>query len=192
MFKKYKQFIFGILVGALLFGGISAIADTQIQAFLSDIKVTLNGTPLQLDNPPIMYQDRTYLPVRKIAEAVGKQVDWNEASNTVVIEDKGVAVSSATPVIKDGVRIYLYKEEEQVTLMDIEQLFKKLFPNKQIHFGETPDRQLKIYIGESATDETYTGITVPFLYGSSTNLPGSTISYTDFKTIILPYLKSLE
>ena len=90
MFKKYKQFIFGILVGALLFGGISAIADTQIQAVLSDIKVTLNGVPMQFDNPPILYQDRTYLPVRKVAEAVGKQVDYDEASNTVVIADKGV------------------------------------------------------------------------------------------------------
>lgn len=93
---KYKQFIFGILIGALLFGGLSAIAETPIEAVLSDIKVTLNGTPLKLENPPIMYQDRTYLPVRKIAEAVGKNVDYDEASNTVVISDNAAAVDVDT------------------------------------------------------------------------------------------------
>lgn len=102
--KKYKQFIFGILVGALLFGGLSVIADNQIQAVLSDIKVTINGTPLQMDNQPISYQDRTYLPVRKIAEAVGKKVDWDETNNTVIIGEVAVAVNKADYISLDEAR----------------------------------------------------------------------------------------
>lgn len=81
-----KRFILGFLCGTLLFGGVSSLAQNEIiQAVLSDIKVQLNGSQMQLNDPVIVYNDKTYVPVRQIAEAIGKEVSFDDTSRTVLI-----------------------------------------------------------------------------------------------------------
>jgi hypothetical protein len=86
---KYKQFIAGILVGIILSIG-TVFADTQaIEVFFNNIKVSLNGEVLELNdatgNPvqPFIYAGSTYLPVRAVSEALGMEVKFNETTNTV-------------------------------------------------------------------------------------------------------------
>ena len=45
-----------------------------------------NGTPIEIDVPAEIINDRTMVPVRAIAEAFGSQVDWDEYSRTVLID----------------------------------------------------------------------------------------------------------
>ena len=47
-----------------------------------DIKVTINGQNLTMDQPPVLVNDRTLVPVRAIFEALGAKVDWNNDTNT--------------------------------------------------------------------------------------------------------------
>ena len=47
-----------------------------------DIKVTINGKNLTMDQPPVLVNDRTLVPVRAIFEALGAKVDWNNDTNT--------------------------------------------------------------------------------------------------------------
>lgn len=97
--KKRSSFAAGMLTMALLFGLVgTAYAAYQKQATLNyqDIKITLNG---ELVTPkdgagnivePFTIDGTTYLPVRAIANAMGLEVNWNGATNTVEI---------ATPVV---------------------------------------------------------------------------------------------
>ncbi len=68
---------------------------------LEEISVTLNGIRVQVDGKqivckdakgrtvsPLIYNDRTYIPVRAAASALGAKVDYNEKSKTVVIVKK--------------------------------------------------------------------------------------------------------
>lgn len=43
-----------------------------------DITVFLNGNRLEFDQPPIIYNDRTVVPMRKIFEELGMMVQWFE------------------------------------------------------------------------------------------------------------------
>lgn len=47
------------------------------------IKVKLNGKPLQLNNSPIIINNRTMIPFREISETCGVEVSWDEKKKTV-------------------------------------------------------------------------------------------------------------
>lgn len=46
---------------------------------------TVNGKAVTLDSPAFIQNDRTYTPVRFIAEALGAQVEWNATTRQAVI-----------------------------------------------------------------------------------------------------------
>ncbi len=48
----------------------------------SEITVILNNTKLSFDQPPVMINDRTMVPIRAIFEAIGYTVNWNDATQT--------------------------------------------------------------------------------------------------------------
>lgn len=46
----------------------------------------INGTPVQMNTAPEITNDRTFVPVRDLANALGiSKIDWNEASQTVTL-----------------------------------------------------------------------------------------------------------
>lgn len=48
-----------------------------------EIKVFVNGEPVEFDVPPVIVDDRTLVPLRAIFEALGADVEWNGAARTV-------------------------------------------------------------------------------------------------------------
>jgi peptidoglycan endopeptidase LytE len=63
---------------------------------------TINGQPVSLDSSVMIKNDRTFVPLRFIAESVGKYVNWDENRNAVSISsDKPVMMMadvSPTPL----------------------------------------------------------------------------------------------
>ena len=58
----------------------------------SDI-YSYNGTLMKMDTAAVIYEQRTYVPVRYIAEAFGAEVTWDQKTSTVGINrNKGVEV----------------------------------------------------------------------------------------------------
>ena len=57
----------------------------EIVIFIGQPFATVNGAPVQLDVPAFIEADRTFLPVRFIADNLGAEVDWNDADRTVII-----------------------------------------------------------------------------------------------------------
>ena len=46
----------------------------------------INGTPVQMNTAPEITNERTFVPVRDLANALGiSKIDWNEASQTVTL-----------------------------------------------------------------------------------------------------------
>ena len=45
----------------------------------------INGEPVQLDSPAFIENDRTYVPMRFLAEALGATVEWNAETQEVII-----------------------------------------------------------------------------------------------------------
>ena len=59
----------------------------------SDVKVDLNGQILNFDQPPIIVDGRTLVPLRGIFEAMGATVDWHQDTQTVTSSLEGVEIS---------------------------------------------------------------------------------------------------
>jgi hypothetical protein len=77
--KKYKHFVIGFLVGAILFS--IAPVSAAIEEFLcykADYKVMINGSEyISKDLPILNYKGNTYAPFRPILEKAGLSVNWN-------------------------------------------------------------------------------------------------------------------
>lgn len=59
--------------------------DTILEIFIGEPFAILNGAPVELDAAAFIENDRTYLPLRLIAESLGAEVIWNAAARTITI-----------------------------------------------------------------------------------------------------------
>ena len=71
-----KKFILGTITGAAIASTV-AIAATYTAA-PATFKVLVNGKEFTSDPPAMVINDRTYLPLRAIGNALGVPVDWND------------------------------------------------------------------------------------------------------------------
>ena len=60
-------------------------ADTEIRISVSADSATVNGERITLDTPAFIENDRAYMPVRFIAEALGATVSWDGTTSTATI-----------------------------------------------------------------------------------------------------------
>ena len=80
-----------VMLMAIIFM-MSIIASTAY-AQAPDIRVTVNGSYIEFDQPPIIQDGRTLAPVRMIFEALGAELEWNSAEYTAT------AVRGATTIV---------------------------------------------------------------------------------------------
>ena len=57
-----------------------------------DISVSVNDIILKFDQPPVIVNDRTLVPMRAIFEALGMNVEWNDAERKVTASGNGYTV----------------------------------------------------------------------------------------------------
>ena len=62
---------------------INVVDQSQYDEKLQEIKVKLNGKNIAFDQPPIIENGRTLVPLRAIFEALGASVDWDNDTQTV-------------------------------------------------------------------------------------------------------------
>ena len=114
-FQKAKYLVIGLVIGVLFSLLTSqAIASTgarAIEAIFNDIAIYLDGNKLDPKdangNPvePFIYNGTTYLPVRAIGEAIGRNVEWDAPNFSVYLgrrpDGTGAAMwlANLTPVV---------------------------------------------------------------------------------------------
>jgi|GEM_PF-1508892 Copper amine oxidase N-terminal domain. len=95
MKKEIKGFIAGVIMTTMLTGVAFADGAYQtINVLLNSVNIAVNGQRVQADN--ILYNDRTYVPLAVIAAMLGKDVVWDENTNTANINDKGNTIQSGS------------------------------------------------------------------------------------------------
>lgn len=131
MRKQWKSFWGGFLICLLLVSLIGSAAATvgrkTVEVDYNNIKVTMNGKAVVLADAngnavePFAISGTTYLPVRAVATALGLQVGWDGATNTVVLSSNSTNEQNKGSVIynKDGIKITFLgfqdkKEENQL------------------------------------------------------------------------------
>ncbi len=97
MKKNFKKILLGIIACAIILSttAIAASNSKMIEAFYTGIKLYIDGgeiTPKDAKGnivEPFIYNGTTYLPVRAVAEALGKDVVWDGANQSVYIGKEG-------------------------------------------------------------------------------------------------------
>ena len=101
--KKHAKKLLALTVAVALCLGIvgttgAATGKKALSATYKNIGITLNGEKIALKDAngkavePFIIDGSTYVPVRAVSEALGLDVDWNGADNTVVLKNKPVEV----------------------------------------------------------------------------------------------------
>lgn len=96
---NFRSMLAGCVIGAMVTSVVPAVGYDgvrTIQAVFKNIKICVDGvemTPRDTagkEVEPFIYNGTTYLPVRAVGEAVGKEVTYDSATNTVYLGKSGV------------------------------------------------------------------------------------------------------
>ena len=98
--QRAKDLVTGAIISALVVGVTPvALAKTglvNIPVQYSNIKVVVDGKELSTSKEPFIYDGTTYLPLRAVAEAVGKEVNWDNAAKVAYLGAKPAASAPQT------------------------------------------------------------------------------------------------
>ncbi|MBZ4669534.1 MAG: copper amine oxidase [Defluviitaleaceae bacterium] len=135
--KRFKDFILGFSIAAILFSvsNVNA-ADVlkNIQVFFKDMPVYVEGIRAELTQKPMLYNGTTYLPMRTVAQILGKNVLYDEKTGSIYIYSEG-----NEPVINMNQQ----KESNKVNDAEFVLYNIKIGDNKEHVINElgNPDRQ---------------------------------------------------
>ncbi len=94
-----------ILACSLIPAGAMAKFKEETAKIRPDFTIVIDGTERNFKRADgsaayaLVYQDSTYLPLRAIGEALGRNVNWNEATKTITLEGKRAASDSSNRYI---------------------------------------------------------------------------------------------
>lgn len=97
--KFLKGISLGFIAGTFIMGAMPTMAKSgvdYIDIVWRNIKICVDGVQMTPKDSagkelePFIYNGTTYLPVRAVAEAVGKDVTWDSSTSTVYIGKSGV------------------------------------------------------------------------------------------------------
>ena len=109
MKKTLKGYVMGFLSASLLVTGIGYAANTTTlyDVLVEGVKIVVDGQKINPTDAngnsvePIIYNGTTYLPVRAVANALGKAVYWDGPNYTVYLGDMGGKLEYPTTMLKD-------------------------------------------------------------------------------------------
>lgn len=93
-----KGILAGVLAGAITVCSFPVVANS-IETVMNSVNIKLNGTKVASANEnyelqngksvpfSILYEGTTYLPIRKVSELLSVDIDWENESRTVIIDD---------------------------------------------------------------------------------------------------------
>lgn len=119
---RMQGLLAGILVGAIGIGGtvLAKTGKEMIEVSYQNIKIFMDGEEVDARDAngqkvePFIYNGTTYLPVRAVGQAVGKEVNWDGVEKVVYLGAKPGNVENWLDVCGP----YLYKKGEEFRLTD--------------------------------------------------------------------------
>lgn len=68
--------------------GYTNMIQRPVNAIFRNIRLIYNGEVIETYNEPFVVDGITYVPIRVVAETLGKYVHWDESSSTITISDQ--------------------------------------------------------------------------------------------------------
>jgi hypothetical protein len=122
----------------------------KIDAYFKNIKIYVNGKQQTTDLEPFIYGNVTYVPIRLIATALNKNVYWDQATNSVKINDKEqTTIDDVTNLqnqltLKEN-QLNQLRYENAVLRTKISDLEKELSDSKR-YSGKDAAKDLRAYL----------------------------------------------
>lgn len=88
--RAKKVLFLTVLMGTCFTAGVFASDGIEkVDAFLRpDFQIVLDGQDVELDTPALIYDDKSYLPLKAIAGLVNVDVKWEERSKTIYLNTR--------------------------------------------------------------------------------------------------------
>lgn len=106
---KKRNLFYSIVVFVLITATIltaSAAVGKQITVHYNDVKLVVDNKPVTPKDAggnvvePFIYNGTTYLPIRAVGEALGKNVSWDGATKTVYVGNRNDVTNYLTEVLE--------------------------------------------------------------------------------------------
>ena len=147
---KKKWIVLGttlIMTAAMAFPAMAAI-DYETARLRPDFTIVIDGKEKNFKRADgsaafaLVYEDSTYLPLRAIGEAIGRNVNWDESTKTITLEGQREVQASSNKVVEgkpENVSVQIRKDFT-IVIDGKEQTFqsasgKKIYP--LLHEGST-------------------------------------------------------
>jgi len=123
---------------------VTLISKNRVEMLIGQKTIFSNGTPKEIDVAPLLKsaEGRTYLPARYVAEALGYDVVWDEATQTVLCWPKGEARPDVSAVVTKVV-----EEKRKAEAAQNPQLPPNLLPTDKSEGKPEEVRQLEGIFG---------------------------------------------
>lgn len=85
--KRMKDVTVGIVLGGVLFSGVSYAASTSIEVNFQSLKYFFDGVEKKApsDQQGFIYKGTTYVPLRFVSEALGKKVGYEGKTSSIYV-----------------------------------------------------------------------------------------------------------
>ena len=122
MKRELKGFAVGVIVTVMLLSTVAYSEGVRqtIEVLFNSVNLEVNGKKVEADN--ILYKGTTYVPLRAVAEMLGKEVGWDQDTRTASIDDKEETNTVKVTRVVDGdtIIVNLNGKEERVRLIGID------------------------------------------------------------------------
>ena len=96
--KNKLSFVIGFVTSAILFTSIVFANNIDLfTAQKASFDVFVNGEKFESQNPTVVIEGRTYLPLKETGDALGANVQWNAQERKVEINKDGDNVENVLP-----------------------------------------------------------------------------------------------
>lgn len=80
-----KEFLKGFVLGAMIFGTVTSLANVAYNAVTASFPILVNGQVWESEKPAVVIEGSTYLPLKALGEVLNVNVTWNSTLNRVEI-----------------------------------------------------------------------------------------------------------
>ncbi|CAG7648699.1 peptidylprolyl isomerase [Paenibacillus allorhizosphaerae] len=98
MNDKVKGLVLGLSLGVMMTGSIAFASGTQIEVYFQNLKYMFDGVekkPTEEQGAGFIYNGTTYVPLRFVSEALGKEVGYDADTETIWVGKKPNAIVAA-------------------------------------------------------------------------------------------------
>lgn len=88
--KKFNYLTLGFILGSIFFYSVSFAATEILNVEILPLKYYFNGIEKEIGSQQkgFIYNGKTYVPLRFLSEALGKDVNWDESNLSIYVQDR--------------------------------------------------------------------------------------------------------